>query len=46
MTAQWQAWAKRTGTIPWIWQPAYGEKVAAGGTPGAKKAKNGTKAKQ
>ena len=21
MTAQWEAWAKRAGAIPWIWQP-------------------------
>jgi arylsulfatase len=25
MTAQWEAWAKRAGAIPWIWQPAYGQ---------------------
>ncbi|MDX1944137.1 MAG: arylsulfatase [Pirellulaceae bacterium] len=25
LTTQWEAWAKRTGTIPWIWKPAYGE---------------------
>jgi hypothetical protein len=24
MVAQWEAWAKRTGTIPWIWKPQYG----------------------
>jgi arylsulfatase len=23
MVAQWEAWAKRTQTIPWIWQPQY-----------------------
>jgi arylsulfatase len=25
MVAQWEAWAKRTGTIPWIWKPQYGQ---------------------
>ena len=25
MVAKWEAWAKRTGTIPWIWKPQYGE---------------------
>jgi arylsulfatase len=24
MVTQWEAWAKRTGTIPWIWKPQYG----------------------
>jgi arylsulfatase A-like enzyme len=23
MTAQWEAWAKRTGVLPWVWKPAY-----------------------
>jgi arylsulfatase len=23
MTAQWEAWAERTGVLPWVWQPAY-----------------------
>jgi arylsulfatase A-like enzyme len=46
MKNQWEAWAKRTGTIPWIWQPAYGEKGPAGGVQDAKKAKKGKKAKR
>ena len=25
MISQWESWAKRTGTIPWIWQPPYGK---------------------
>jgi arylsulfatase A-like enzyme len=25
MVAQWEAWAKRAGAIPWIWKPPYGE---------------------
>ena len=23
MTAKWEAWAKRTNVLPWIWKPAY-----------------------
>lgn len=23
MAAQWEAWARRTGVLPWIWKPAY-----------------------
>lgn len=23
MTAEWGAWARRTGVLPWIWKPAY-----------------------
>jgi arylsulfatase len=23
MTAQWEAWAERTGVLPWVWTPAY-----------------------
>ncbi len=23
MVAQWEAWAKRAGVLPWIWKPAY-----------------------
>jgi hypothetical protein len=25
MVRQWEAWAHRTGVLPWIWKPAYGE---------------------
>lgn len=25
MTAQWEAWARRSHVLPWIWTPAYGE---------------------
>jgi arylsulfatase len=25
MTAKWEAWAKRSKAIPWIWKPQYGE---------------------
>ena len=41
MTAQWEAWAKRSGAIPWIWQPAYGEPPGSDPPPakGAKKGK-------
>jgi arylsulfatase len=49
MTAQWEACAKRTGVLPWIWQPQYGEKPASGAAPAAKakqKGKKGKKAKQ
>src|SRR6185295_7556612 len=45
MVAQWEAWAKRAGAIPWIWQPQYGEKAELGKQKGAKGAKKG-KAKQ
>lgn len=24
LTAKWEAWAKRTNVLPWIWTPAYG----------------------
>ncbi|HYE17959.1 MAG TPA: arylsulfatase [Tepidisphaeraceae bacterium] len=40
LVAQWEAWAKRTGAIPWPWKPAYGEKAVAGEGP----AKNGGRA--
>ena len=30
MAAQWEAWAKETQVIPWIWKPAYGEDKAGG----------------
>jgi arylsulfatase A-like enzyme len=43
MVNQWEAWAKRTGAIPWIWQPDYGEKSAA--TNSVLKTKKGKKAK-
>ena len=23
MTAKWEAWAKRTNVLPWVWKPAY-----------------------
>ena len=26
LTAKWEAYAKRTNALPWIWTPAYGEK--------------------
>jgi arylsulfatase A-like enzyme len=47
MTAQWETWAKRSGAIPWIWQPAYGEPPGSDSRPakGAKKGK-GKKGKQ
>lgn len=47
MAAQWEAWAKRTNVLPWIWEPQYGEKPAAGesGQKGTKAAKKGKKAK-
>jgi arylsulfatase len=25
MATKWETWAKRTGVLPWIWKPAYGE---------------------
>lgn len=25
MTAEWEAWAKRVGAVPWIWKPQYGD---------------------
>jgi arylsulfatase len=28
MVGQWDAWARRTGVLPWIWKPAYGEKAS------------------
>jgi len=46
MKAQWEAWAKRTGTIPWIWQPQYGETAAGIEQKGTKGPKKGKKAKQ
>ena len=24
MVAQWESWARRTHTIPWMWKPQYG----------------------
>ncbi len=24
MAAKWEAWARRTGVLPWIWKPPYG----------------------
>jgi arylsulfatase A-like enzyme len=27
MVVQWESWAHRTKTIPWIWNPQYGEKT-------------------
>jgi hypothetical protein len=44
MVNQWEAWAKRTGAIPWIWQPQYGEKPTATESV-LKGAKKGKKAK-
>ena len=38
MVAQWEAWAKRAQVLPWIWEPAYGEPVAAAAKKGKKKA--------
>ncbi len=26
MARQWEAWARRTQAIPWVWKPAYGER--------------------
>ena len=26
MVAKWEAWARRSGAIPWIWKPQYGER--------------------
>jgi arylsulfatase len=37
LVAQWEAWARRTGVLPWIWNPAYGEPAPAGSA--AKKGK-------
>ncbi|HZN33649.1 MAG TPA: arylsulfatase [Pirellulaceae bacterium] len=46
MTAQWEAWAKRAGAIPWIWQPQYGEPPTNGIEPKkTKAAKKGAKGK-
>jgi arylsulfatase len=47
MISQWEAWARRAAVLPWIWQPAYGEKAVGQTTEqkAAKKAK-GQKAKQ
>jgi arylsulfatase A-like enzyme len=33
MAAQWEAWAKRAGVLPWIWKPAYGRKQAVSKSP-------------
>jgi arylsulfatase len=30
MTAKWEAYAKRTNVLPWIWKPPYGEKPEPG----------------
>ena len=30
MKALWEAWARRTNAIPWIWKPQYGEPSAGG----------------
>ena len=39
MAAQWEAWARRTDVLPWIWTPTYGESaVAAPAKKGKKKA--------
>jgi arylsulfatase A-like enzyme len=41
MVRQWEAWAHRTGVLPWIWKPAYGEPddSANSGTPARMKKK-------
>ena len=38
MVAQWEAWARRTDVLPWIWNPPYGQPAAA--NPPAKMGKN------
>jgi arylsulfatase len=38
MVAQWEAWARRTDVLPWIWNPPYGQPAAA--NPPAKLGKN------
>jgi arylsulfatase A-like enzyme len=43
MIAQWETWANRSHVLPWIWEPAYGEKATS--APKAKKGK-GAKKKQ
>ncbi len=45
MAEQWEAMARRTGAIPWIWKPAYGEKSAPDArqsAKGASSARTGT----
>ena len=39
--AQWEAWAKRSNVLPWIWDPPYGEK-----SPTVAKGKKGKAAKK
>ncbi|HMC12309.1 MAG TPA: sulfatase-like hydrolase/transferase, partial [Pirellulaceae bacterium] len=48
MVGQWEAWAKRANVIPWIWEPQYGAKRAAGGNEQkeTKATKKGKQAKQ
>jgi arylsulfatase len=41
MVAQWEAWARRANVLPWIWEPAYGEKASS--APKSKKGKGGKK---
>lgn len=41
LVAQWEAWAKRTDVLPWIWTPAYGAPAPAGGAAKGKKKKAG-----
>lgn len=41
MRQQWEAWARRTLVLPWIWQPAYGEFPS----PAGKQAGKGKKGK-
>jgi arylsulfatase len=41
MIEKWEAWARRSNVLPWIWQPQYGE--PAGSVPPAKANKKGGK---
>lgn len=41
MAAQWEAWARRSGAIPWIWGPPHGDPL-----PGKGKGKGKAKAKK
>ncbi len=41
MIAQWETWAHRANVLPWIWEPAYGEKATT--SPKPKKGKAGKK---
>ena len=38
MAAQWEAWARRAGVLPWIWNPPYGQTTHANAS--GKKGKN------